>query len=119
MKHNIIIINGPNLNLLGEREKEKYGTETLKDVEIACDKLASKKKSNYDNIDSGDRSDDDDDDDDDDEDSGENNNNLKIKNDINNNDDYNNNIADNSTMSILYLFQVGVWHTLVGNSYFR
>ena len=42
MKHNIIIINGPNLNLLGEREKEKYGTETLKDVEIACDKLASK-----------------------------------------------------------------------------
>ena len=42
MKHNIIIINGPNLNLLGEREREKYGTETLKDVEIACDKLASK-----------------------------------------------------------------------------
>lgn len=78
--------------------------------------LHTKKKSNYDNIDSGDRSDDDDDDD---EDSGENNNNLKIKNDINNNDDYNNNIADNSTMSILYLFQVGVWHTLVGNSYFR
>ena len=29
----IIILNGPNLNLLGEREKSQYGNFTLKDVE--------------------------------------------------------------------------------------
>ena len=29
----IIILNGPNLNLLGEREKNQYGNFTLKDVE--------------------------------------------------------------------------------------
>ena len=36
MKHKIIVINGPNLNLLGEREKEKYGNFSLKDVENDC-----------------------------------------------------------------------------------
>ena len=38
----IIILNGPNLNLLGEREKNQYGTETLEDIEKSCKKVAEK-----------------------------------------------------------------------------
>ena len=38
----IIILNGPNLNLLGEREKNQYGTETLKDIEKSCKKFGEK-----------------------------------------------------------------------------
>ena len=43
MKHKIIVINGPNLNLLGEREKEKYGNITLKHIEQECKNFAKKK----------------------------------------------------------------------------
>lgn len=37
----ILILNGPNLNLLGTREPEIYGHETLRDVEDLCHDTAS------------------------------------------------------------------------------
>ena len=36
----IIILNGPNLNLLGEREKNQYGSFTIEDIEKNCEEFA-------------------------------------------------------------------------------
>ena len=37
MIQKILVINGPNLNLLGSREKEKYGNASLEDIQKKCE----------------------------------------------------------------------------------
>jgi 3-dehydroquinate dehydratase-2 len=41
MTGTIDILNGPNLNLLGTREPQIYGRETLADVEVDCRRVAA------------------------------------------------------------------------------
>jgi 3-dehydroquinate dehydratase-2 len=40
-RHSVLVINGPNLNLLGTREPEKYGTTTLPEIETRLAQLGA------------------------------------------------------------------------------
>ena len=40
MNNKIIIINGPNLNLLGEREQSQYGSTTYNQLKVNCSEKA-------------------------------------------------------------------------------
>jgi len=41
VSHIVVILNGPNLNLLGKRQPEIYGHDTLADVEAECRRVGA------------------------------------------------------------------------------
>ncbi len=41
MGTHVLVLHGPNLNLLGQREPEKYGHQTLDEVNAACERLGA------------------------------------------------------------------------------
>ena len=43
MTNTIYVLNGPNMNLLGKRQPDLYGSKTLKDVEKSCSVIALEK----------------------------------------------------------------------------
>ena len=48
MSYNILIINGPNLNLLGEREQSQYGSVTFNELKEMCQKKSKELNINLD-----------------------------------------------------------------------
>ena len=46
MAKNVLVINGPNLNLLGSREPDRYGSDTMETIELRLEGQAQKAGAN-------------------------------------------------------------------------